>query len=51
MYLRGIPEKKPTPLEMTREEVNINLGILISTPDERPPLLKEQILGAKWVTS
>ena len=48
--LRGHPER-PTPLERPLENVNININVLISTPDERPTLLKGHFSGAKWVAS
>ena len=49
--LRGHPDERPTPLERSLDNVNLNINVLISTPDERPPLLKGHISGAKGVTS
>ena len=45
--LRGHPDERPTPLD----NVNLNINVLIATPDERPPLLKGHISGAKGVAS
>ena len=49
--LRGHPDERPTPLERPLDNVNLNIKVLISTPDERPPLLKGHISGAKRVAS
>ena len=49
--LRGHPDERPTPLERPLDNVNLNINVLISTPDERPPLLKGHISGAKRVAS
>ena len=49
--LRGHPDERPTPLERPLDNVNLNINVLISTPDERPPLLKGHISGAKGVAS
>ena len=49
--LRGHPDKRPPPLERTLDNVNLNINVLISTPDERPPLLKGHFCGTKGVTS
>ena len=38
--LRGHPDERPTSLERSLGNVNLNINVLISTPDERPPLLK-----------
>ena len=35
--LRGHPDKRPTPLERPLDHVNINLHVLIYTPNKRPP--------------
>ena len=35
--LRGHPDERPSPPE---RPVNLNINVLISSPDERPPLLK-----------
>ena len=47
--LRGHPDERPTPLERPLGTVNLNINVLISTPDERPPLLKDHFSGAKGV--
>ena len=49
--LRGHPDERPTPLERPLDNVNLNINVLISTPDERPPLLKGHFPGAKGVAS
>ena len=49
--LRGHPDERSTPLERPLDNVNLNINVLISSPDERPPLLKGYISGAKWVAS
>ena len=38
--LRDHPDERPPPLERPLDNVNLNINVLISTPDERPPLLK-----------
>ena len=40
-----------TPLERPLEYENLNLNVLISTPDKRPPLLKGKFSGPKQVAS
>ena len=40
-----------TPLERPLDNVNLNINVLISTPDERPPLLKVHFSDAKGVAS
>ena len=40
-------EELPTPLEGPHVDVNFNMKVLISTPDEKPPLSWGQISGAK----
>ena len=35
------------PLERPLDNVNLNINVLISTPDERPPLLKGRFSGEK----
>ena len=37
-HLRGHPIERPTPLERPLDNVNLNITLLISTPEERPPL-------------
>ena len=49
--LRGHPDERPTPLEMPLDTVNLNINVLISTPDERPPLLRGHFSSAKGVAS
>ena len=36
--LRGHPYERPTPLERPLGNVNLHINVLLSTPDERPPL-------------
>ena len=38
--LRSHPDERPLPLERPLDNENLNINVLISTPDERPPLLK-----------
>ena len=45
--LRGHPDKRPTPVERPLDIVNLNINVLISTPDERPPQLKGHFSDAK----
>ena len=45
--LRGHPDERPTPLESLLDYVNLNINVLISTPDEKPPLLKGHFSDAK----
>ena len=49
--LRGHPDERPPPLERPLDNVNLNINVLISTPDKRPPLLKGHFSGAKEVAS
>ena len=49
--LRGHPEERPPPLERPLDIVNLNINVLISTPDERPPLLKGHFSVEKGVAS
>ena len=49
--LRGHPDESPAPLERPLDNVNLNINLLISTPDERPPLLKGHFSDAKVVAS
>ena len=49
--LTGHPDERPTPLGRTRVIVNLTINVLISTPDERPSLLKSHIYNAKSVAS
>ena len=50
-FLRGHPDERPPPLERPLDNVNLNINALISTPDERPPLLKGHFSDAKGVAS
>ena len=45
--LRGHPDERPTPLERQLDNVKLNINVLISTPNERPHLLKETFLPQK----
>ena len=47
--LRGHPDERPPPLERPLDNVNLNINVLIFTPDERPPFLKGHFSGAKGV--
>ena len=49
--LRGHPDERPPPLEKPLDNVNLNINVLISTPDERPPLLKDHFSDAKGMAS
>ena len=49
--LRGHPDERPPSLERPLNNVNLNINVLISTPDERPPLLKGHFSDAKGVAS
>ena len=49
--LRDHPDERPTPQERPLHTVNLNINVLISTPDERPPLLKGHFSGEKGVAS
>ena len=42
LLLRGHPNERPRRLERPLDFVNLNKYVLISTPDERLPLLKGQ---------
>ena len=50
-FLRGHPDERPPPLERPLDNVNLNINALISTPNERPPLLKGHFSDAKAVAS
>ena len=45
--LRGHPFERPPPLERPLDYVNLDINVLISTPYERPPLLKGHFLVQK----
>ena len=49
--LRGHPDERPPPLERPLDNVNLNINILIFTPDESPPLLKGHFSDAKGMAS
>ena len=49
--LRGHPNERPTPLERPLDNVNLNINVLITTSDERPPLLKGHFSAAEGVAS
>ena len=49
--LRGHPDERPLPLERPLDKENLNINVLISIPDERPPLLKGHFYYAKGVAS
>ena len=49
--LRGHPDERPTPLERPLDTVNLNINVLISTPDKRPPLLKGHFSDANGSAS
>ena len=48
-YYSGTPFLRPPPLERPLDNVYLNMNVLISTPDERPPLLKGHFSDAKGV--
>ena len=51
LLLIGHHDERPLPLERSLDSVfNLNINVLISTPDKRPPLLKD-FSGAKGVAS
>ena len=50
-FLEDTLFKRPPPLERPLDNVNLNMNISISTPDERPPLLKGHFSDAKEVAS
>ena len=47
--LRGHPDERPLPLERLLDNVNLNINVLIFTPDKRPPLLKGHFSYVKGV--
>ena len=49
--LKGHPDERPTPLERSYGNLNLNINVLNSTTDKRSPLLKVYISGANgWLT-
>ena len=46
-FFRGHPDKRPPLLERLLDNVNININVLMSTPDNRTPLLKGHFSDAK----
>ena len=49
--LRIHPDERPPTLERPLDNVNLNINVLISPPDERPSLLKGHFSDAKGVAS
>ena len=49
--LRGHPNERLAPLQRPLDNVNLNINVLISTPDEKPPLLKGHFSDANGVAS
>ena len=49
--LKGHPDERPPPLERPLDNVNLNINVLITTPDVRPCLLKGHFSHAKRVAS
>ena len=49
--LRGHPDERPPPLERPIDNANLNINVLISTPYERPHLLKGHFSDAEGVAS
>ena len=45
--LKVHPDERPPPLERPLDNVNLNINVLISSPDEKPPLLICHFSGAK----
>ena len=50
-FLRDHPDERPIPLEKPLENVNLNIHVLIPTPDKRPPFLKGHFSCEKGVAS
>ena len=48
---RGHPDERPHPLERPLDIVNLNINVLIFTPDKSPTSLKGHFSGAKGVAS
>ena len=49
--LKGHHDERPTPLYRPLNNVNLNINILTSTPNKRPPRSKDHISGEKVVAS
>ena len=49
--LRGHPDERSPPLQRPLDNVNLNINVLIFTPDKRSPLLKGHFSDAKMVAS
>ena len=45
------PWREATPSREVTRHVNLNIYVLISSPDGRPPLLKCRISATKWVAT
>ena len=45
--MRGHPDERPSSLEQPLSKINLNINVLISTPDERSTLLKGHLLVQK----
>ena len=45
--LRGHTDERSAPLERSLDNVNLNINVLNSTTDERPPFFKGHISDAK----
>ena len=39
------------PLQRRLDNLNLHINVLISIPDEGPPLLKSHLSGEMWMTS
>ena len=48
-FERPPPLERPAPLERPLDTVNLNINVLIFTPDKRPPLLKSHLSVTKEV--
>ena len=47
----GHHNKRPSPLERSLDNVNRNINVYVSTPDQSPPLLKGHFSSAKGLIS
>ena len=48
---KGHPDKRPPSLVRPLDNAKLNINVLISTPNERPPSLKGHFSDAKGVAS